>query len=71
MVIPKIYFDPTSREQHCRPHTRLRSPRHNFTAHRCPALSADGGGLIFDPTKQAAGGKAECRLDDAALNQAE
>jgi len=47
---PRIYFNPTSREQQCRPRTRLRSPRHNFTAHRCPALSADGGGLIFDRT---------------------
>jgi len=62
--IPRaIYFNPTSREQHCRPCTRLRSPRHNFTAHRCPALSADGGGLIFDRTtasssrqKQSVGG---------------
>jgi len=28
-------------------------------------LSADSGGLICDQTQQAAGGKAECWLDDA------
>jgi hypothetical protein len=35
------------------------------------APSEDGGELIYGLITASSGGKAECRLDDAALNQAE